>query len=353
MERIRVMHYLNQFFAGMGSEEKADVPVGSREGAVGPGKRLQALLGETAEIVVTVYCGDDNFPVHHDEALASILQTAKDQDVNMVVAGPAFNAGRYGFACIEVCHFLSTSLGLDCVTGMYTENPAVEGYRQYKDRRVFALPTAESTRDMENALSRMAQFVSKLASGSPMGSASEEGYIPRGLRVHEFVSKSGTDRAVDMLLDRLAGRPFATEVPIERLEVIPIPPRITNLTDAHLALVSTSGVNPPGNPDRFTQGKNTRWGKYTIGKLNAMKDVKWDVIHSGYNTCFMYDNPNFGVPLDVCREMEKEGVFAKLHPYFYGTSGGGGTISDMQAIGKEMASDMKAEGIDAVLLVST
>ena len=67
----------------------------------------------------------------------------------------------------------------------------------------------------------------------------------------------------------------------------------------------------------------------------------------------MYDNPNYGVPLDVCREMEKEGVFARLSPYFYGTTGVDALIPVMQAIGKEMANDMKAEGVDAALLVST
>ena len=37
---MKIIHYLNQFFAGIGGENKADVPVGLIEGAVGPGKRL-------------------------------------------------------------------------------------------------------------------------------------------------------------------------------------------------------------------------------------------------------------------------------------------------------------------------
>ena len=50
------MHYINQFFAGCGGEEKANLPVDFREGPVGPGKRLQTLLRDAAEIVVTAYC---------------------------------------------------------------------------------------------------------------------------------------------------------------------------------------------------------------------------------------------------------------------------------------------------------
>ena len=39
---IRVVHYINQFFAGVGGEEKADYQPETREGAVGPGLALNA-----------------------------------------------------------------------------------------------------------------------------------------------------------------------------------------------------------------------------------------------------------------------------------------------------------------------
>ena len=93
--------------------------------------------------------------------------------------------------------------------------------------------------------------------------------------------------------------------------------------------------------------------KYSIDKLDSMTDAKWDIIHGGYNITFMAGNPNYGVPLDVCRALEREGVFASLYPCFYGTTGVGGWITAMRAIGREMAQDMKTEGVDAVLLVST
>ena len=353
MSKIRVMHYMNQFFAGIGGEDQADVPVTFREGPMGPGKRLQDLLGQSAEIVVTVYCGDNYFNLHHDRALESILQIARNQNIKLLIAGPAFASGRYGFACIEVCHFLSTSLGLNCVTGIHLENPGIETYRHYKDRRVFAFPTTELASGMEGALSTMVQFVSKLAEGSAIGPPSKEGYIPRGFRSDEIVSKSGAERAVDMLLNRLTGRSFNTEIPVESLERVPIPSRMVNLRDACLALVTTCGVIPPGNPDELRVYQNTKWVKYTIDNLESMLDASWDVIHGGYNTQFIQKNPNYGVPLDVCRELEKEGTLAKLCPWFYVTSGSRGLISVMQTMGREMALDMKARGVDGVLLVST
>ena len=353
MSKIPVIHYINQFFAGIGGEEKADVPVHTREGPVGPGKRLQALFEDSAEIVVTAYCGDNYFNHHSDEALSSIFRIAQDRHVKLVVAGPAFASGRYGVACAEVCRILSGSLDLHCVTAMHPENPGVEIYRQHKDARSFLFPTTEIGSGMENALSRIAQFVSKLAADSAIGLPSQEGYIPRGFRRDEVASKNGAARAVSMLLDKLLGRPFVTEIPVESLEGIPAAPGIANLSTACLALVSTSGVVPSGNPDGFRGYQNTQWRKYSIDKLDSMQDTCWDVIHGGYNTEFIRKNPNYGVPLDVCRMLEREGAFARLYPYFYATPGARGLISVMQAMGREIAVDMKSHGVDAALLVAT
>ena len=78
MGKVRLMHFTNQFFAGIGSEDKADVPPYSYKGATGPGKRLQELLGDSAEIVVTTYCGDNYFANNTKEALASIEVNMSD-----------------------------------------------------------------------------------------------------------------------------------------------------------------------------------------------------------------------------------------------------------------------------------
>jgi len=40
------------------------------------------------------------------------------------MAGPAFNAGRYGIACGAVCKMVQDRLGISAVTGMYQEIPA-------------------------------------------------------------------------------------------------------------------------------------------------------------------------------------------------------------------------------------
>src|SRR5581483_399295 len=125
---VSVVHYLNQFFGGVGGEEHASHPIEVREGAVGPGRALQAALGDGATIAATVVGGDTYVADHRDDALAAVARVLGDLRPDVVVAGPAFDAGRYGVACGEVCR-LAASEGIPAVTAMYPENPAVALFR--------------------------------------------------------------------------------------------------------------------------------------------------------------------------------------------------------------------------------
>ena len=54
--KLKVVHYLNQFFGQIGGEDKADAGFSVKKEAVGPGMALQKELGEKAEISATVIC---------------------------------------------------------------------------------------------------------------------------------------------------------------------------------------------------------------------------------------------------------------------------------------------------------
>ena len=120
---INVVHVLNQFFAGIGGEDKANIAVGVVEGAAGAARGLQAELRDQGKVVQTIYFGDNYFHEHKDEAKEAIIREVDKVHPDVVVVGPAFNAGRYGLAAAEICQILAERLGLRCVTGMEPENP--------------------------------------------------------------------------------------------------------------------------------------------------------------------------------------------------------------------------------------
>ena len=188
---LRVVHYINQFYAGIGGEEKADHQPEVREGIVGPGMGLNAAFNGEAEIVATVICGDGYYGEHTDEARAKCLELIKAQKPDLFIAGPAFNAGRYGFACGDIAATVAAELGVPTVTSMYPENPGVELY----SKKTYIVPCADSARGMGKALPVMAALGLKLAKGEKMGPAKEEGYIHRGMRKSFFHEKSGAERA--------------------------------------------------------------------------------------------------------------------------------------------------------------
>ena len=84
---VRAVHYLNQFFAGLGGEEAAETPPTRLDGPVGPGRGPAAEL-EGIEIVATLACGDDYFGEHEDEALARLLELLEAERPDLLVAGP-------------------------------------------------------------------------------------------------------------------------------------------------------------------------------------------------------------------------------------------------------------------------
>jgi glycine reductase len=344
------VHYLNQFFGGIGGEQHADQAPLVREGPVGPGIGLQKELGDNAQVVATLICGDNYFSNNTADTLAFIIDESKSFKPDVIVAGPAFNAGRYGFACGEVAKAATEILGIPAVTAMYHENPAAETYRKVKG--VWILPTGQLASEMGKVLPRLAAFALKQARGEPIGPAQEEGYIPTGLRKLEFGPRAGADRALDMLLDKLAGRPFKTEIAIDRFEQVAPASPIGRLETARVAVITTSGLVPKGNPDGFKMFNATEWATYRLPDAPALKGEDWEVIHGGYNTAYAQANPNLVLPLDALRQMAGKS-FGELYSTFYSITGVGTSLAVARRAGQEIAASMREAQIDAALLVAT
>jgi betaine reductase len=345
---LRVVHSINQFFGGLGGEEKADMPLGERAGAVGPGRLLAAQLAGQAEVVATLICGDNYMAEHEAETLAAIRARLAELQPDVVVAGPAFNAGRYGMACGAVCA-AAEELGIPAVTGLYPENPAVETYR----RHAWIVPTGNSAAGMAEAMQRLARLALKLAKREEIGPARLEGYISRGYRLNTLADQSGAERAVMMLLAKLRGEPFETELRMERFEhVLPAPP-VPDLRAALVALVTEAGLFPPGNPDRVESTQATRWGHYSLAGLRDLTGATHHAIHGGYDNSWVNADPDRVLPLDALRTLEAEGVIGRMHEEYCGTVGNGGSPEVMRRIGAAMAERLNAAGVSAVVLTAT
>ena len=349
MGKLKIVHYINQFFAGIGGEEKADHKPEVREGAVGPGLALQAGFNGEAEVVATVICGDSYFGENIEEAKAEVLEMVKKYSPDLFIAGPAFNAGRYGVACGIITEAVQNELGVPAITGMYIENPGADMYK----KSVYIVSTKNSAVGMRDAVPTMVKLAKKLIGKEVIGAPEVEGYIPRGLRKNYFTEKRGSERAVDMLLKKMKGEEFETEYPMPNFDRVAPNPAIKDISKAKIALVTSGGIVPKGNPDHIESSSASKFGKYDIDGVMDLTVETYATAHGGYEPVYANEDADRVLPVDVLRDLEKEGKIGELHRYFYTTVGNGTAVASSVKFAQEFSKELLADGVDAVIMTST
>ena len=349
MQKLRVVCYLNQFFGQIGGEDKAGVGPQVFAGAVGAARAVQQALGDAGEVVATVACGDNYVAERGDTAVGELLELIAPQTPDLLVAGPAFQAGRYGVACGALCAAAQSRLDVPAVTGMHAENPGVALYR----RRAYIVSTGADAARMADETRRLVRLGLKLARREPLGPPAVEGYFPRGFTRNVLTGATAAQRATAMLLDKLAGRRVVSEVDLPDFPRIAPPPAVQDLGHATIALVTDGGLVPKGNPDAIEPLAATRYGAYGIEGRSALDPGQYDNVHRGYDTTFVKQDPHRLVPVDVAREMEQEGAIGKLHETVYSTTGVATTLAHSERMGREIAAKLRAAKVDAVILTST
>ena len=349
MSKIKVVHYINQFYAGIGGEEKADIKPELREGVVGPGMAFNQAFGAEAEITHTIICGDSYFGENIDKASAEIMEMVKSTGAEMFIAGPAFNAGRYGVACGTIATAVKNTLGIPVLTGMYIENPGADMYKN----QIYIVATKDSATGMRGAVKTMAALALKLAKNEKIEASCVEGYMPNGVRVNLFEKECGAVRAVKMLIAKLNDKPFVTEFPMPDFDKVDPNPAILDMSKATVALATSGGTVPKGNPDRIESSSASHYGEYDITGVMSCDGEHWETAHGGYDPVYVNEDGNRNLPIDVLREMEASGRIGKLHNKFYTTVGNGTAVLSSKAFAEEYAQKMIADGVDCVIMTST
>jgi len=347
---IKVVHYINQFYAGIGGEEKADFKPEVREGVVGPGMGLNGLLKKDGlEIVATVICGDSYFNENVEEAKKEILAMVKKYSPDLFIAGPAFNAGRYGVACGDIAKEVQDVLGIPAMTAMYIENPGADIYK----KSLYIVSTKNSAVGMKDALPKIASLAVKLAKGEELGTPEEEGFIERGIRKNYFAKERGSKRAVDMLVKKLKGEPFVTEFKMPVFDRVAPAAPVADITKAKVAIVTSGGIVPKGNPDHIEASNASKYGKYSIEGISNLDETNSETAHGGYDPTYANTDSDRVIPVDVLRDMEKAGKIGSLHNFYYSTTGNGTAVASSKKFGEEIAKDLLANGVTAVIMTST
>ncbi|SUY44888.1 glycine reductase complex component b gamma subunit [Clostridium putrefaciens] len=270
---------------------------------------------------------------------------------DIFVAGPAFQAGRYGAACGTICKVIKEKFNVPVISSMHEENPGVEMFK--KD--MYILKGGKSAAKMRDDIKAISSLGNKILNSEEISGADKEGYYERGIRHQVFREdqKPASDRVVEMLIKKLNNEHFETELKIPVLDRVAIAPAIKDLSKSNIAVVNTGGIVPIDNPDRIQSASATRWGRYDIKGIDDLKGGVYKTIHAGFDPAAADADPDVIVPIDALRAYEKENKIGKLHDYFYSTVGTGTTQAEAARMAKEMIPYLREDNVDGIILVST
>ena len=345
--------YINQFFGGVGGEDKAGQEPYIVEGCVGPTLAINNALKD-CEVTHTVVCGDNFMGSNTDEAVKRIMEMLQGKEFDLFIAGPAFRAGRYGVACGNICKAISKAhKDALVITSMNDENPGVEMFK--KDVIIFK--GSAGAVKMRHDVKALTDFANKMLAGGKNEGAVAEGYFVRGCRHEKFLEdvreNTAAYRGVQMLIKKMNKQPYQTELIIPEKDVVPIAPAIADLSKAVVAMVTSGGIVPVDNPDRIQSASATRWGRYDISGMDRLESGVFKTIHAGFDPAAANADPNVIVPLDAMRAYEKSGKIGRLHNYFYSTVVTGTTEAEAKRMATEIVPLLHNDGVTAIVLGST
>ena len=69
-------------------------------------------------------------------------------------------------------------------------------------------------------------------------------------------------------------------------------PAIADLSTAVIALVTSGGIVPKGNPDRIESANASKFAKYYIGDIDDLVQGEFETIHGGYDPVYALEDPD-------------------------------------------------------------
>lgn len=130
---MRVVLIFDQGLAGAGGKVNPNVGLTLAKGGVGSALMLEPHFEKIgAEVLATLYCGNQFFNEHQDEVVKKLTAMVQKIKPDVVVCGPCFNFADYAKMAAMVTDSIRVNSDIPVVTMMSAEN--AELINEYKDK---------------------------------------------------------------------------------------------------------------------------------------------------------------------------------------------------------------------------
>lgn len=123
----------DQGLAGAGGKSNPNQELAIAKGGIGSALMLKPHFDKVkANIVATLYCGNEFFLNHEKEVVIKMTKMVEKINPDMVVCGPCFNFEDYALMSAEIAKSIEENTNINVVTMMSKENE--ETIKNYKDK---------------------------------------------------------------------------------------------------------------------------------------------------------------------------------------------------------------------------
>ena len=106
----------------------------------------------------------------------------------------------------------------------------------------------------------------------------------------------------------MAKEEYKTEFPMPNFDRVDPNPAVKDITKGYYCYsVTSGGAVQKGNPDHIESSSAQKYSKYDIEGIYDLNETNGETAHGGYDPVYTNIDLDRVIPVDVLRDLEKEG----------------------------------------------
>lgn len=158
---MKVLLVFDQGLAGVGGKSNPNVGLHAEYGGIGSALMLQPHFDKIgAEVLATMYCGNEYFVNNKEEVILKMTAMAKKLNPDFVICGPCFNFIDYGLMSAMLTENIMNKTDIPVCTIMSKENE--ETIASYKDKiPILKMPKKGGT-GLNESIDNLCQYITAI-----------------------------------------------------------------------------------------------------------------------------------------------------------------------------------------------